>query len=58
MVCNGWDPQRIREVIRDGLQICKGQHMDITLKDVQTVEQDPARLPAWVKIVKEEIANQ
>ena len=58
MVCNGWDPQRVREVIRDGLQICKGQHMDITLKDVQTVEQDPARLPAWVKIVKEEIANQ
>jgi len=55
MVCNGWDPDRVRAVIRDGLEACKGQHVDITLKDVQTVENEPWRLKEWVKIVKEEI---
>jgi len=55
MVCNGWEPDRVREIIRSGLDICKGQHVDITLKDVQTVENEPWRLKEWVRIVKEEI---
>jgi len=54
-VCNGWDPQRVRDTIREGLQVFRGQHMDITLKDVQTVEHEPWRLAAWVTIVKDEI---
>jgi len=55
MVCNGWNPDRVRDIIRDGLTICKGRHVDITLKDVQTVENEPWRLREWVKIVTEEI---
>jgi len=55
MVCNGWDEDRVRTVIRNGLEACKGQHVDITLKDVQTVENEPWRLKEWVKIVKETI---
>jgi hypothetical protein len=55
MVCNGWDEARIRRVIREGLTACRGLHVDITLKDVQTVEHQPERLKDWVRIVRETI---
>lgn len=55
MVCNGWDEARIRRVIREGLTACRGLHVDITLKDVQTVEHHPERLKDWVRIVRETI---
>jgi hypothetical protein len=54
MVCCGWDESRIRNVIREGLAACRGLHVDITLKDVQTVEHKPKRLMNWVRIVREE----
>jgi hypothetical protein len=54
MVCCGWDESRIRNVIREGLAACRGLHVDITLKDVQTVEHEPWRLQEWVRIVREE----
>ncbi len=53
MVCCGWDPERVRRVLRDGMEACRGQHVDITLKDVQTVEGDPRRLREWVRIARE-----
>jgi hypothetical protein len=55
MVCCGWDPDRVRQVIREGLEACRGLHVDITLKDVQTVENHPERLKDWVRIVREVI---
>lgn len=55
MVCNGWDEARIRTVIRDGLSVFCGQHVDITLKDTETLEGEPWRLKAWVRLVKETI---
>ncbi|MEI8243984.1 MAG: hypothetical protein WCI17_11995, partial [bacterium] len=54
MVCCGWDEARVRRVIREGLAACRGLHVDITLKDVQTVEREPRRLQDWVRIVREE----
>jgi hypothetical protein len=54
MVCCGWDESRIRNVIREGLAACRGLHVDITLKDVQTIEHQPCRLREWVRIVREE----
>jgi len=52
MVCCGFDPQLIRKVIGEDLQAADGCHLDITLKDIQTVEYQPQRLRDWVKIVR------
>lgn len=55
MVCTGFDPERIRKATREALDVCHGLHMDITLKDVQTVQNDPRRLAEWVRITRETI---
>ncbi|MFW5799010.1 MAG: hypothetical protein ACOCXX_05070 [Planctomycetota bacterium] len=53
MVCCGMDEELIRRITTDALQATRGQHIDITLKDVQTVEGDPTRLKRWVDITRE-----
>ena len=58
MVCCGFDPDHIRKVIRTALKDADGCHIDITLKDIQTVENQPERLREWVKIVKEQIGHE
>jgi len=55
MVCCGWDEARIRNIIREGLDVFDGLHLDITLKDTETLENEPWRLQKWVRIVREEI---
>lgn len=57
MVCCGFDPEHARKVIRDDLKAAEGCHVDITLKDIQTVEKQPERLREWVKIAREEIGG-
>ena len=52
MGCNGFDEDLIRRVTRDALEASKGCHVDITLKDVQTVEGDISRLRKWVEITR------
>jgi len=52
MVCCGFSPERIRKVVTDALEASKGCHVDITLKDIQTVENDLGRLRRWVEIVR------
>lgn len=53
MVSCGFDPARIRAILRRDLQACRGCHVDITLKDVETVERDPDRVRKWVAIARE-----
>jgi len=53
MMCCGFDRDLIRKVIRDGMEASKGCHVDVTLKDVQTVENDPTRPREWVRLVRE-----
>lgn len=55
MVSYGFDPERIRTILRRDLAACKanGCHVDITLKDVETVEKDPTRVAGWVRITRE-----
>jgi len=53
MVCCGFDPDHVRTTLRRALRECKGCHVDITLKDVQTVERQPERLFEWARIAKE-----
>ncbi len=53
MVSYGFDEDLIRKILRRDLQACKGCFVDITLKDVQTVQKDPTRVKKWVKITRE-----
>lgn len=55
MVSNGFDQDHVRRVLTRDLSACRGCHVDITLKDIETVEGDPERVPRWVKIVREVI---
>ena len=55
MVGYGFDADRIRRILRRDLAACGECHMDITLKDVETVQGDPARVRNWVRITREVI---
>jgi hypothetical protein len=53
MVGYGFDPVRIRSILRRDLEVCRGTHADITLKDVETVQHDPDRVRKWVALARE-----
>jgi hypothetical protein len=55
MVSYGFDPERIRSILRRDLSACRANncHVDITLKDVETVEKDPTRVARWVSLTRE-----
>jgi hypothetical protein len=55
MVSYRFDPHRIRSMLRRDLEACRNCHVDITLKDVETVEGDPDRVRKWVGIAREVI---
>ncbi|MCK5801957.1 MAG: hypothetical protein KAI66_03955 [Lentisphaeria bacterium] len=57
MVGYSWDEDRVRRILREDLAICRehGCHVDITLKDVETVQNEPQRLFDWVRITREVI---
>jgi 5S rRNA maturation endonuclease (ribonuclease M5) len=55
MVGYGYDPERIRQILRRDLTACKGCHVDVTLKDVETVQGDHERVRQWVRITREVI---
>jgi len=52
MICCGFDPDLVRKVIKRGMEAAKGCHVDITLKDVQTVQGKPENLARWVQVVR------
>ena len=53
MVCTAWDEGRIRAILRDGLDACRGTIAHVHLKDVETVQGEPERLEGWTRIVRE-----
>ena len=53
MICCGFDPDLIRKIVRDAMEASKGCHVDITLKDVHTVQNRPDNLARWVRIVRD-----
>jgi len=53
MGCCGFDEELIRSVTRQAFEDSRGCHVDVTLKDVQTVEGDISRLRRWVEITRE-----
>ena len=57
MVCCGWDEQKVRRIVGEALQACRGGCMHIHLKDIETVEGEPERLKRWVEVVRDEIGR-
>jgi hypothetical protein len=55
MVSYGYDPQRMRSILTRDLRACRNSHVDITLKDVETVQGEPERVRAWVRITRQVI---
>lgn len=57
MVGYDFNENRIRRILRRDLEACRanGCHVDITLKDVETVQNDPSRVRRWVEIAREVI---
>ena len=58
MVGYGFKPDRIREMLVRDLDACGDCHVDITLKDVETVQGDVDRVRRWVEITREVIARR
>jgi hypothetical protein len=58
MVSCGFDPDHVRQYIRRDLDLARGCHVDITLKDIETVQRDMSRIPEWVRIVREIVDSQ
>ncbi|MBM4080895.1 MAG: hypothetical protein FJ278_14415 [Planctomycetes bacterium] len=52
MVGYGFDPDRIRRILRRDLTACRHTHVDITLKDVETVQGDRERPRKWVELAR------
>ena len=59
MVATGLDEDFVRKHMREHFAIFKenGNHFDITLKDVETVNHQPENVKRWTEIVREEIIN-
>ncbi len=53
MLSYDFNPERIRSILRRDLALCRECHLDITLKDVETVQRDPHRVRNWVAITRE-----
>lgn len=56
MVSYGFDPGRIRPLLERDFAACRECCFDITLKDVETVQSDPTRIRAWVRLVRDILA--
>ncbi len=56
MVAYGWDESRVRTILRRDLAAFRanGCLVDITLKDVETVQGDAQRVRRWVQVAREE----
>jgi hypothetical protein len=52
-ICTGFDPDKVRRFIRAGLEASRGCHVDITLKDIETIDGNFDNLIEWTRIVRE-----
>jgi hypothetical protein len=53
MICCGFDQDKVKRIVREAMEAMKGCHVDVHLKDVQTVNHQPELLRDWVRIVRE-----
>lgn len=52
-----WDVERVRKIIRDGLEKTRNCVVEIIMKDVRTCRQKVERLTEWVDIAMEEVCR-
>ncbi len=59
MVSYSWDEPRVRSIVRRDLEAFRsnGCFVDVTLKDVETVQGDPGRVGKWVRVVRDVAAE-
>ncbi|NQT19607.1 MAG: hypothetical protein HQ592_07875 [Planctomycetes bacterium] len=57
MVSYDHNEGRIRSILKRDLEACRDCHVDITLKDVETVQGDAERVRRWVAITREVISE-
>ncbi len=50
-----FDEERICQDIRSTLQAARGCAVELVMKDVHTLNNQPARLGRWVQLVRQEI---
>ena len=55
MVGYGFDEARVRHILDRDLRAARGCHVDITLKDVETVQGDPDRIRRWTAVTRQAI---
>jgi hypothetical protein len=58
MVGYGFDAEKVRDHLTRDLEACGDCHVDITLKDVETVEGDPDRVRRWVDVTRDVIEQR
>ncbi len=54
LAMEGFDPERIRAVLRRDLEITRGCRVEVVMKDNHTIRRDPRRVVEWVRIAREE----
>ena len=52
MICVSFERDHIEKVVREAMEAARGCHVDITLKDVQTLVAGADSVAEWVKIVR------
>ncbi|HAS82559.1 MAG TPA: hypothetical protein DCS43_07795 [Verrucomicrobia bacterium] len=52
---DGFDEAAIRKDIQETLDVARGGRLEIIMKDVHTLNNEPERLARWVQIAREEI---
>jgi len=57
MVGYGWDEERVVAILRRDLTLCRESHVDITLKDVETVQGDSRRPAEFVRLCRQVIGE-
>jgi hypothetical protein len=55
MVSFGLDEEQIRAILTRDLLACRDCRVDITLKDVETIQGDPSRIHTFVRVAREVI---
>ena len=53
-----FDEAAIRADLRQTLEAARDCRLEIIMKDVHTLNNEPERLPRWVQIAREEIAKR
>ena len=54
MFCGNFSEEKVRQILRRGLEVSRGCHVEINFKDIENVEGDPGRIKRCVRVAREE----